>query len=68
MVAAVDNVGMFTAEGLEICSLGPGGSSPATGAKGTLVSRAEAGAEILPEGAAVRGRAVGCMEAGEVAD
>lgn len=68
MVAAVDSVGMFTAEGLEICSLGPGGSSPATGAKGTLASRAEAGAEILPVGAVLGGRAVECMEAGEVAD
>lgn len=57
MVAAVGNVGMFTAEGLEICSLGADGSSPATGAKGTLASRVALG-----------GRAVGCMEAGAVAE
>lgn len=73
--AAVDNFGMFTAAGstidegaLEICSLGPGGSSSATVAKGTLASRVEAGAEMLPEGAALGGRAEGCTEAGEVAE
>lgn len=73
--AAVDIFGMFTAAGitidegaLEICSLGPGGSSSATVAKGTLASRVEAGAEMLPEGAALGGRAEGCTEAGEVAE
>lgn len=75
MTAAVDNFGMFTAAGiiidegaLEICSLGPGGSSSATVVKGTLASRVEAGAEMLPEGAALGGRAEGCTGAGEVAE
>lgn len=73
--AAVDNFGMCTAAGvtidegtLEICALGSGGSSSATVAKGTLASRVEAGAEMLPEGAALGGRTEGCMEAGEVAE
>lgn len=73
--AAVDNFAMFTAAGitidegaLEICSLGRGGSSSATVAKGTLASRVEAGAEMLPGGAALGGRAEGCTEAGEVAE
>lgn len=65
---------MFTAAGatfdegaLETCSLGAGGSSSATGAKGTLASKVEALPEMLPEGALLRGRAEGCTEAGEVA-
>lgn len=69
--AAVDNFGRFTAAGitidegaLEFCSLGPGGSSSATVAKGTLASRVEAGAEMLAEG----GGAEGCTEEGEVAE
>lgn len=73
--AAVDNGGMFIAAGiiidegaLEICSLGAGGSSSATVANGTLASRVEAGAEMLPEGAALGGRAEGCTEAGEVVE
>lgn len=75
MAAAVDNGGMFTAAGttidegaLETCSLGPGGSSSATGANGTLASKVEVGTEMLPEGALIGGRAEGCIEAGEVAE
>lgn len=71
----MDNLGMLRAAGitidegaLAIWSLGPGGSSSATVAKGALASRVEAGAEMLPVGAVLGGRAEGCMEAGEVAE